>query len=614
MDIKLNFVPAPKISNSDVKYKGFHPREKSNYVKFTNNKSKELYDELDRIFSDLIDKQQNYIYEIEYQANHSMTCPLETKIYTKEYILSPILEGTELVFNSMMKQMRAELEKTSKEGNKTLNDKKAEVESIFGKYSNYAINFYYFLKYLYKKLLSTCSNILDMFWNLSASIDNYVNRTMQNEFGIHSKYLISYTTDMETEIVPKALKEKVAPKYKAFFETNLGSLISACFEKYEKTYKKSFPDNTSKKFVKETFKNQEIDMEKTISKTLTNSVSKYIEEEVKKSTFKKQESKITKLMPQIGKALDIISQKLNFLPKMEPSTKEKNIAILKMEELKKALSDLSKILTSKSGKLKDNQVKLFDEVFKGVRNTKDSNYKLSETEIGYLKRVYNNGDGPTARIIINLFIMITDEPNRVEGIVKFIKNYIDKLMPNAYPTYNCTDLYRQIKEGKKLIKIESINYPNHLKLLNTLNILKRILEGEEPLFSTTFESNITSVFKIDYTFKVYYNQIKIKSNEFAFRVGKNLIISQNNSIQKLILGFLEKTTADKNFIVNKIKEQIAQSKPVKSEPTESKSTKPESTESGSDKPESTESGSDKPESTESGSGKGKRRRKKKKRK
>ena len=124
-----------------------------------------------------------------------MTCPLETKIYTKEYILSPILEGTELVFNSMMKQMRAELEKTSKEGNKTLNDKKAEVESIFGKYSNYAINFYYFLKYLCKKLLSTCSNILDMFWNLSASIDNYVNRTMQNEFGIHSKYLISYTTD-----------------------------------------------------------------------------------------------------------------------------------------------------------------------------------------------------------------------------------------------------------------------------------------------------------------------------------------------------------------------------------------------------------------------------------
>ena len=592
MDIKLNFVPAPKISNSDVKYKGFHPREKSNYVKFTNNKSKELYDELDKIFSELIDKQQNYIYEMKYQANSSTTYSLETKIDTEKYILSPILEGTELVFNSMMKQMRAELEKTSKEGNKTLNDKKAEVESIFGKYSNYAINFYYFLKYLYKKLLSTCSNILDMFWSLSASIDNYVNRTMQNEFGIHSKYLISYTTDMETEIVPKALKEKVAPKYKAFFETNLGSLISACFEKYEKTYKKSFPDNTSKKFVKETFKNQEIDMEKTISKTLTNSVSKYIEEEVKKSTFKKQESKITKLMPQIGKALDIISQKLNFLPKMEPSTKEKNIAILKMEELKKALSDLSKILTSKSGKLKDNQVKLFDEVFKGVRNTKDSNYKLSETEIGYLKRVYNNGDGPTARIIINLFIMITDEPNRVEGIVKFIKNYIDKLMSNAYPTYNCTDLYRQIKEGKKLIKIESINYPNHLKLLNTLNILKRILEGEEPLFSTTFENNITSVFKIDYTFKVYYNQIKIKSNEFAFRVGENLIISQNNSIQKLILIFLKHTNKDKNFIVNKIKKQIEFEKQIMEENnkarSEPKSAKFDTTKPESGKPKSTE--------------------------
>lgn len=601
MDIKLNFVPAPKISNSDVKYKGFHPREKSNYVKFTNNKSKELYDELDRIFSDLIDKQQNYIYEIEYQANHSMTCPLKTEIDTKEYILSPILEGTELVFNSMMKQMREKLEKTSKEGNKTLNDKKAEVESIFGKYSNYAINFYGFLKYLYKILYLTCFNILRMFQGLLSSIINYVERFVSDKFGIHSNYLFLSKEYLSETYLTEALEKKVTPEYRFFFTTGLSSLISDCFKEYKRTYENPSTGNI-KKLTKKRLKEQENKIEKTISDTLTEETSKYIEHELKSIISKKQKRKVFQLNGQIGEAIDKISQKSASLTEKKSLTEEQNKKIL---ELKKALSDLSDILVSKKGKLTNEQVQLFDEVFKGIRNTKGTDYKLSETEIRYLKKVYHEGDGPTARIIINLFSMITDNGDKM---LTAIKNYIDKLMPNTYITYDCTDLYRQINEGKKLIKIKLINYPNYLGLLNTLDILKRILEGKTPFFSATFESDIISVFKIYCTHRADYDQIKIKSNEFAFRVGENLIISQNIAIQKLILSFLKKTDNDKNFIVNKIKEQIAKSKPAKPESAKPESDKPES-----DEPKPNESDSAKSKSDKKGANKHQRKKARNKR-
>ena len=91
---------------------------------------------------------------------------------------------------------------------------------------------------------------------------------------------------------------------------------------------------------------------------------------------------------------------------------------------------------------------------------------------------------------------------------------------------------------------------------------------------------------------MYYNQIKIKSNEFAFRVGENLIISQNNSIQKLILIFLKHTNDDKNFIVNKIKKQIEFEKQIMEENnkarSEPKSAKFDTTKPESGKPKSTE--------------------------
>lgn len=618
MGIKLNFVPAPKISNSDVKYKGFHPRQKKGYIKLVNDKMKEIHDEFDKELHKIINEQHNkLIYTVSDFYNICKKKLWKIGDFNVEKCISdPIFEGIELVFNSMMKQIKVNFKKISRESNETLDDKEEKANLVYESCLDNSISFCDFLKYLYKTLNSTCSNISDMFRDLLYSTTKYVNETMQNEFGIHRWYLLSYETDIIVEIIPKVLEEKIVPKCRSFFVTNLSSLISACFESYESACKKLSPDTTLKllkKFTKEKFKNQEKDMEETISSTLTNSVSGYIEGTVKNLIFDKQESKIRQLMPQIGKALDIISQKLNFLPKTKPSTKEQNIAISKIEELKKALSDLSKILASRSGKLKDNQVKLFDEILvgNGSRNKARADYKISNFEMQCLN-IDVNEDASTARIIINLFIILTDEPNRVEGIVKFVKNYIDKLMPNAYPTYNCTDLYRQIKEGKKLIKIKLINYLDYQKLLelsNTLDILKRILEGKTPFFSTTFESNITSVFKID------YDQTKIKSNEFAFRAGENLIISQNISIQKLILSFLKKTDNDKNFIVNKIKEQIEFEKQIMEKNnkaiSEPKSAKPDTTKPESDKPESTKSRSGKPKSTESRSGKGNRRHKKK---
>ena len=578
MGIKLNFVPAPKISNSDVKYKGFHPWEKSNYVKFANNKSKELYGEFDKELHKIINEQHNkLIYTVSdfYDICEGNSWKIGD-FNVEKCISDPIFEGIELVFNSIMKQIEVKFKIISKESNETLDNKKRRVNLVFTSCLDDSISFCDFLNYLYKILNSTCSNIFDMFRNLLYSTTNYVNRTMQNEFGIHRWYLLSYETDIIVEIIPKALEEKIVPKCRSFFATNLSSLISACFESYENACKKLSPDTTLKvlkKFTKEKFKNQEKDMEETISKTLTNSVFKYIEETVKKIIFDKQESKIRQILPQIGKALDIISQKLDFLPKTKLSTKEQNIAISKMEELKKALSDLSKILASRSGKLKDNQVKLFDEILvgDGSRNKARADYKISNFEMCYLNMNVKN-DPSTARVIINLFTILTDEPNRAEGIVKFIKNYIDKLMPNAYPTYNCTDLYRQIKEGKKLIKIKLINYLNYQKLLelsNTLDILKRILEGETPFFSTKFISNIRPIFDIE------YDKTQIKSNEFAFRVGENLITSENSSIQRLILSFLKKTDNDKNFIVNEIKEQIGEPDPAKPDPAKPDPAKPD---------------------------------------
>ena len=59
MGIKLNFVPAPKISNSDVKYKGFHPRQKKGYIKLVNDKMKEIHDEFDKELHKIINEQHN---------------------------------------------------------------------------------------------------------------------------------------------------------------------------------------------------------------------------------------------------------------------------------------------------------------------------------------------------------------------------------------------------------------------------------------------------------------------------------------------------------------------------------------------------------------------------
>ncbi len=619
MDIKLNFVPAPKISNSDVKYKGFHPREKSNYVKFVNNEMKEIHDEYAKIIHKVINEQQNYICKIKeefYKADSFMGYSLKTgEIDTEKYISNPIFKGTESVFNSMMEQMKLEFEKISREGNKTLDEKKAKAKSILKTYPYRVADFYDFLKYLHKTLYLTCFNILRMFWALPGSIADYIKTFIEDKFGIHSNYLFLSKQYLLNDYLPEVLEKEITPKYRSFFTTGLSSLISACFEEYKTTYEKSSSGDIQK-FAKKKFKEQEKEIGGDISSTLNKEIPPYMENKLKSIMSKKQKRKVFQLNGQIGEALDIIFQKSASLTKKNSLTEEQNKKIL---ELKKALSDLSDILVSKKGKLTNEQIQLFDKVFKGVRNTKGTSYKLSETEIGYLKKVYHEGDGPTARIIINLFSMITDNGDKM---LTAIKEYVDELLQYTYPTYDCTKLIEQIKEGKKLLKIESINSPGILGLLNTLDILKRILKGETPFFSSIFKNNITHVFKID------YEQVKIedRSNNFFILVKgkKQLIQSKNSLIQRLILGFLEKTTADKNFIVNKIKEQIAKSKPVKSEPTESKSTepestesrydKPESTESGSDKPESTESGSDKPESTESGSGKGKRRRKKKKRK
>lgn len=580
MSKKLKLDSAPRISNFDVKYKGFHLRQKMVYIKFINNEMKKIHNESIKELNKIKNEQHNKLictvsdfYDICEENSWKIG-----DFNVEKCISDPIFEGIELVFNSIMKNMKSEAKEISGKSDETLDDKEARTGGFISENRSRKTDFCKFVEYIYKKLNSTCSYVLDIFDKILISAGDYAMTLVNDKFGIHTHYLMLSTIYITHEIIPKVVKENMASICIPFFTKNLKSLISDCFKEYENMYKNSSLSDIQKN-VKKMFENCKTNTDSSVLTKLNSEISEYIEHELKSIIFKKQKHKTKQLIGEIGRALDIVFLKQEFGSKTTLQEEEKKNAIQQINAFKIALSDLLKILKCGSGKLKPDQVELFDKVFRSRSGIKPD-YKLSQAEINYLTKIDVQNDGPTARVIINLFSIITDDKHK--KISECVSEYVNGLLPNSYPTYNCTILYNQLKESEQLIKNN-----RESNLLYTLRILKRILKGETPFFSTKFISNIRQIFDIE------YDKIKIKSNEFAFRVEENLTTSENNSIQKLMLSFLEKTNNDKNFIVNKIKEQIAKSKPVKSEPTESKSTESKSTESESTESESTESRSDK---------------------
>ncbi len=531
----VKLVPIPHISK--IKHKGFHPLNEKKLIKSTNKCIRDCYDEFLKNVVKTIEKYSTQFSKYSQIEFYDATGKSSSDFDAQEYYYKLIYSNSITVFNSIIKNMKSEIEKVATTSNETLEDKKIKIDKIIAQQSSYIINFCEYIKYVYKNLCATYSNISNQFKALNTKVIALINSIIYDEFGIHKLYFFTYMDELAQKIIPSHIQEDIPP-YCIDCSKKFGQIITSYFSEYLKK-----PNEFKNKYrdLKKEFKDIESEIEEKLYTTVKTTINEYVEHHLKADMFKKQERKRKQLRSAIGKALDIIHHLI-------PEKKSQQIT-----DLEFALLELKKILEMKSGVLTEEQIEFIDKSFGPYRMW----YKkeISESETSYLDIITNS---KTARIIINLYALITDT-NGNKDIPFYVKSYIDKYVSVTPKVYNCDNLHDQIEDGLKLLKNK--NNTNEFKYnLNSiekfLEIFEKILEGKNKFLTTESIDILYSIFKLKFTPYTPTNNNETTNCKFIVSIKGTQYEIDDKDMQCLTKEFLELTKNDKEFIVKKLKNYL----------------------------------------------------------